>query len=73
MERNVGDLDRTVRIALGVLVAMAGAAAIGGYWTAGAAVGALIVAIGAVLVVTGTTQRCPIYAGAGIDTCEAGR
>jgi uncharacterized membrane protein HdeD (DUF308 family) len=73
MERNVGDLDRIVRIALGVLVAIAGVAALGGYWAAGAAVGALIVAVGAVLVVTGTTQRCPIYAGAGIDTCEAER
>jgi len=70
MERNVGNLDRIVRIALGVLAAIAGAAAIGGYWAAGAAVGALTVAVGAVLVVTGATQRCPIYAGAGIDTCE---
>ncbi|WP_424018839.1 YgaP family membrane protein [Halorientalis pallida] len=73
MDRNVGSVDRTVRIALGVLVAIAGGAAVMGYWTAGVAVGALIVAIGAVLVVTGTTQRCPIYAGAGIDTCDADR
>ncbi|WP_335998788.1 YgaP family membrane protein [Halorientalis halophila] len=73
MDRNVGGVDRAVRIALGVLVAVAGAAAIGGYWRAGAAVGALILAIGAVLVITGTTQRCPIYAGAGIDTCETER
>ncbi|MFB6082834.1 MAG: DUF2892 domain-containing protein [Halorientalis sp.] len=71
MERNVGNLDRIVRIVLGVLVAIAGVAAIGGYWTAGAAVGALLAAVGAVLVVTGAAQRCPIYAGAGVDTCEA--
>jgi hypothetical protein len=70
MDPNVGNLDRAVRITLGVLVAVAGAAAVGGYWAASAGVGALVVAIGAVLVVTGTTQRCPIYAGAGIDTCE---
>ncbi|RXK46633.1 YgaP family membrane protein [Halorientalis pallida] len=73
MDRNVGTGDRTVRIALGVLIAIAGGAAITGYWAVGAAVGALIVAIGAVLVVTGTTQRCPIYAGVGIDTCDADR
>jgi hypothetical protein len=73
MDRNVGNLDRTVRIALGVLVAIAGAAAVGGYWTAGAAIGVLALAVGAVLIVTGTTQRCPIYAGAGIDTNDEGR
>ena len=70
MDRNVGSLDRTVRIALGALVAIAGVAAVGGYWAAGVAVGAVIALLGVVLVVTGTTQRCPIYAGAGIDTCD---
>lgn len=73
MEANVGSLDRTVRIALGALVLIAGVAAVGGYWTAGVAVGAVIALLGAVLVVTGTTQRCPIYAGAGIDTCDTER
>lgn len=70
MDRNVGSLDRTVRIAFGALVAIAGVAAVGGYWAAGVAVGAVIALLGVVLVVTGTTQRCPIYAGAGIDTCD---
>ncbi|AQL44321.1 hypothetical protein BV210_17060 [Halorientalis sp. IM1011] len=70
MDRNVGNLDRVVRIVLGVLVAIAGAAAIGRFWAASPAVGAVMVVLGAVLVVTGATQRCLIYTGAGIDTCE---
>jgi hypothetical protein len=70
MERNVGSLDGAVRIGIGVLALAAGALAIGGYWTAGAAVGAVALLVGAIMLVTGTTKKCPIYAGAGIDTAR---
>jgi len=73
MERNVGTLDRNVRIVLGVLAALVGVLALTGYLAASALVAALAIAIGAVLFVTGTTQRCPIYAGAGINTAEKRR
>jgi hypothetical protein len=69
MEQNVGSLDGAVRIGIGILALVAGVLAIGGYWTAGVVVGVLGLAVGAIMLVTGTTKKCPIYAGAGIDTC----
>lgn len=68
MEQNVGSLDGTVRIGIGILALVAGVLAVGGYWAAGVAVGVLALLVGAIMLVTGTTKRCPIYAGAGIDT-----
>jgi hypothetical protein len=70
MDRNVGNTDRIVRIVAGLLLAVAGVAAVAGYWAAGLTIGLLGLAVGAILLVTGTTQRCPIYAGAGISTAE---
>ncbi|MBV0902999.1 YgaP family membrane protein [Haloarcula salina] len=73
MERNVGTLDRNVRIVLGVLAALVGVLALAGYLAASALVAALAIAIGAVLFVTGTSRRCLIYDAFGIDTGEKRR
>ena len=70
MEKNVGGIDRTGRIVVGVILAIAGVAALFEYWTAGAAIGGVAVVAGAILLVTGTTQKCPINSAAGIDTTE---
>lgn len=70
MNRNVGGLDRTARIVIGVLAVVAGVAAVAGYLAAGAAIGAVALVVGAILLVTGTTQKCPINEAAGIDTTE---
>ncbi|MFB6146207.1 MAG: DUF2892 domain-containing protein [Halobacteriaceae archaeon] len=70
MERNVGGLDRNGRLVVGAVLAVAGLAAVSGFWAAGAAIGAVALVIGAVLLVTGTAQKCPINAAAGIDTTE---
>lgn len=70
MDRNVGNLDRIVRIVAGLLLAVGGIAAVAGYWGAGLTVGVLGLAVGGILLVTGTTQQCPIYAGAGLSTAE---
>jgi uncharacterized membrane protein len=70
MNKNVGGIDRTGRIVIGVVVAIAGIAALTGYWAAGAAIGGIALIIGAILLVTGTTQKCPINEAAGIDTTE---
>lgn len=68
MDKNVGGIDRSGRIVIGIIVAIAGIAALTGYWGAGAVVGVVAVVVGAVLLVTGTTQKCPINEAAGIDT-----
>ena len=73
MERNVGQLDRYARIVIGIVLAVVGVAGyVGTGWeatgTAGLAGAAVLVVVGAVLLVTGLTQQCPIYAGLSIST-----
>jgi hypothetical protein len=70
MDKNVGGIDRTGRIVIGLVVAIAGVAALAGYWAVGAVVGGVALLVGAILLVTGTTQKCPINEAAGIDTTE---
>lgn len=70
MEKNVGGMDRTGRLIVGAVLAIAGVAALLGYWGLGAVLGAVALVLGAVLLVTGTTQKCPINEAAGIDTTE---
>lgn len=59
MKRNVGGIDRTLRIAAGlVLVALAATGTIGVWgW------------IGAPLLLTGAVGFCPVYPVLGISTC----
>ncbi|MEF8854131.1 MAG: DUF2892 domain-containing protein [Haloarculaceae archaeon] len=70
MEKNVGGIDRTGRIVIGVILAIAGIAAVGGFWDVGAVIGGVALVVGAILLVTGSTQKCPINDMAGIDTTE---
>lgn len=70
MDKNVGGIDRTGRIVIGVVIAIAGIAALTGYWAAGAVIGGIALVIGAILLVTGTTQKCPINEAVGIDTTK---
>ena len=70
MDKNVGGLDRTARLVVGAVAALAGVAVFAGYWTAGAVVGSVAVVLSAILLVTGTTQRCPLNEVAGIDTSD---
>jgi hypothetical protein len=70
MEKNVGGIDRLGRIVIGIVAVVAGVAAFAGYWAAGAVIGSIALVAGAILFVTGTTQKCPINEAAGIDTTE---
>lgn len=70
MEKNVGGIDRAGRIVIGVILAIAGIAAFGGYWSVGAVIGGLALFVAAILLVTGSTQKCPLNDAAGIDTTE---
>lgn len=70
MEKNVGGIDRAGRIVIGVILAIAGIAAFGGYWNVGAAIGGPALVVAAILLVTGTAQKCPINEAVGIDTTE---
>ena len=70
MDKNVGGLDRTARLVIGALLVVAFAASYVGYFELGLTVGLAALLVGAILLVTGTAQRCPINQAAGIDTYE---
>ncbi|WP_440989499.1 YgaP family membrane protein [Haloarchaeobius baliensis] len=63
MEKNVGGYDRLARLVFGPVLLVVGAAGLAGVLTIAAGTTGLLVAgvlfvIGAVLLVTGVTQRC---------------
>ena len=59
MQRNVGSLDRTIRIVAGLGIIAAGIA-LGSWWGA----------IGLVPLATGLLRWCPPYSLLGISTCR---
>jgi hypothetical protein len=61
MEKNMGSLDRTVRIVAGLAIVAVGAY-YGSWWGA----------IGLVLIVTGLMRVCPAYMPFKINTCGRG-
>lgn len=67
MKRNIGGIDRVLRVLLG-LGAIAGAFVVG----VGAAIGIVLLVIAAVLLLTALVSFCPIYALLGIDSCSIG-
>lgn len=76
MDRNVGGFDRTSRLVVGPLLVLIGLVSfvgpvdLGMWGTLGVlAAGTLLVA-GAILTVTGATQKCPANQMAGLDTTE---
>ena len=68
MKQNVGGFDRTVRLVLGVALVLASAAAFTRYRDVGVVVGLVLSLVGAILLATGTTRKCPVSGAAGIDT-----
>jgi len=70
MENNIGATDRTVRLALGGVLAALGVAVFAGALDFGPIAGGAAVAVGAILLVTGLTNVCPIYRVFGVDTCS---
>ncbi len=70
MNKNVGGIDRIGRIVIGLLVLVAGGAILAEVWELGVVAGAVAVLLGVILLVTGTTQKCPINEAAGINTNE---
>ena len=62
MDKNVGNIDRAIRIVAGLaLIGLAATGSIGAWgW------------LGVVLLATGLAGRCPAYVPLGIRTCGAG-
>lgn len=73
MEKNVGGIDRTARLVIGLVLLAAGVAGLLGYIPVlGAVGGAVAVVLGLVLVGTGVTQKCMINKLLGVDTLNSG-
>lgn len=75
MKRNVGGSDRLSRIVLGVVLLIAGILSFAGVFATGEGtvillLRLLVLAVGAVFLVTGLLQTCPINSMLGIDTSE---
>lgn len=70
METNVGGIDRTARIIIGVLGLLAGIAILLEYLEFGTAIGAIVVIISLVLLISGLTRKCPINSVRGINTAK---
>jgi len=73
MQKNVGGYDRSARFVLGPLLIILGAAAFGGIitlatGTLGLVLAGVAIVIGAVLVTTAATQKCPLNATIGLNT-----
>jgi hypothetical protein len=70
LEVNVGATDRTVRLALGVVLLAVGIAAAAQAIPGGVAVAAVLLVVGAIMVGTGAPRGCPAYYPTGTSTCE---
>lgn len=64
MKENVGTVDRSLRVMVGVALLMAGL--LGG----SGALGIVLIVLGLVFTVTGLISHCPIYAVLGKGTVE---
>lgn len=70
MNRNVGGLDRKARLVLGPLLLVVAAVSFIGFLAVSPVIAAIAFVVGAVLLVTGITQRCPANSILGVDTCK---
>ncbi|MDX8388067.1 MAG: DUF2892 domain-containing protein [Ghiorsea sp.] len=61
MKENVGTVDRTLRVVIGLALMLAG-------WLG--SLGIVGIVIGLVLLLTGLSSHCPIYAATGKNTVE---
>lgn len=69
--RNVGGLDRKIRLLLGVPAVAVGLFVAGGM--RGEPLGVLVGLVGLVSLLTGITARCPLYVPFGISTARRAR
>ncbi len=67
MDKNVGGIDKYLRILVGVVLLIVAAAKIGGL--SGIAQG-VVALVGIILIVTGVSGYCPLYKIIGVNTAE---
>ncbi|HLR16488.1 MAG TPA: DUF2892 domain-containing protein [Alcanivoracaceae bacterium] len=60
MNKNVGQLDRIIRLTVGVVLVLLAITGVIGWWGW----------LGIVLIITGATKTCPAYSALGVNTCK---
>lgn len=68
MDRNVGGLDRSGRLVVGAVLVVAAVAGLAGSLQLGLTIGLAALLVGAILLVTGATRKCPINQAVGRNT-----
>ena len=71
MERNVGSVDRVLRIVLGAVLIVVPMLGLSGAWADGW-MGYASMAVGLILALTALIGFCPLYTILGIRTCQKG-
>lgn len=66
MKANEGGMDRAIRVVLGIVLLIAG------IYEAGSStvIGAILIIVGAIVLITGITGFCALYKVLGISTCK---
>ena len=70
MNKNVGGLDRQVRVALGAILGAVSLAILANYLEAQMILSPVLGVISLLLLATGYTQKCPVSDAVGRDTYE---
>ncbi|MBS3787664.1 DUF2892 domain-containing protein [Candidatus Bipolaricaulota bacterium] len=68
MENNVGKWDSKIRSRLGMILILLGILQFVGLVKFGLVTGIILLVVGIILVLTGTTRKCFIYSLVGVDT-----
>ncbi|MBN1625991.1 MAG: DUF2892 domain-containing protein [Deltaproteobacteria bacterium] len=66
MEKRIGNLDRMIRIIIGIILIL-----IPFFFSMGAVLKAILIIIGIILILTGITRICFLYNLLGINTYKA--
>lgn len=64
MEKNIGEIDRKIRLFVGIVLILIGIAVLKEIWSY------VTIIFGLVLIITALTKFCGLYTILGIKTCE---
>ncbi len=70
MKKNVGKLDSRIRNRLGMILILVGILGLLGLIATGLVLEIVLIVVGLISFVTGTTKTCGLYSAVGMDTLE---
>lgn len=73
MDKNVGGFDRNARLVVGAILLIVALAWLLGAFALNPWLGAVAIVVGAILLATGATRKCPANSLLGLNTYRRGR